>query len=832
MSGKDGASSDSSATFRRLVKAIEAADDPLVLDELAALQHEGNGALAKVLSEQDEVGDTLLHMAVRTGYRPLVQKLLALKPPQELTNDKGETPLALLMLLGGPEELANEMIDLGAPLNSRVGLKHSTLVHEAVLHHMDSTLELLLRHHKPELAAGDPRHVPLNARNDDALTPLATAIKTGNGSAALMLAKHPAVDLGVKDDKGDRAIDLAGLGGNAMIDVLLAMMDRGQRADEIPSGKQHSPLGGIVSMCKPEAVKRILHHPQKPRLDIPCTGSGRPLETAIDMHREDMALLLLEEGAPDRIPNEDGSMPLHGAAEKNMVKLAGELVKRGVPQQMKDIRRNLPLHYAFYNGSKEMIALLDKSPKLMDTINRRFATPYEESVFAPRIRDMVNQFIERVVLPAFVIEAVPRPELLQDKAWMDQVRNGWERCVETIKPRVFSVLCGKPDPAQGDAGVMQALTRAHQLSDTWHHPNINFPADALLPLKKDREWHPLFTGHHHMKDGVCVASASGGTAPEAYANQFVSSQGYILTPLTKTDDLRAESDALNHCVGKSNYGEKCCDSQSHIISIRKRVNTPEGPKTVPVATSEIEVIKGNQLRRGQTKTTDDRTASQDMRAAVDEMLVALVQKTLPRNAHQGSTDDDKKLFEGVSDLAIRIGFHPNADWHDVESCFSEYKRNLRRASQGTFKQDGEDRLLYTDQKLEKGVAIADRTFDHYTHPVHFIDGHYSNGGASMSYRDMDVQSWLRATGLMDLIRGQIEYHRTDCGLDVRQLDALKQRWAAEDAVHPIAGNSPPPKTDRERDADAQSWDASTRVGTVHHYSLVDARAAGMGKDRD
>jgi|GEM_PF-5300202 len=816
--------------FEALAAMIAAGEDVVFLERLGQLRQQGNGLLNAVLRQRDDQGDTLLHRAVRSGHAPLVSALLDLKPPQDIPNEKGETPLSLLLLLGGPEEAANRMIDLGAPLNSRVGLKHSTLVHEAVLHHMDSTLALLLRHYDSALTPQDPRHVPLNDFDDNQRTPLMMAIETGNATAALMLAKHEGVDLTLKDKDGERAIDRAGMGGNAMVDAVLAMMDRGQRADEIPLGKTHSPFGAVVSMCTPESVRRVIHHAQKPRLNIACTGSGRPLETAIELQREDNALMLLEEGAPDRLPDEEGYLPLHSAAKYNMIKLAQELVRRGVPQDQRDHQRNLPLHYAFYNGSKEMITLLDKSPKLMDTINHRFATPFEETVFAPRIRDMVNQFIERVVLPAFLIEAAPKPQLLQDKAWMDQQQLAWSASVETIKPAVFRALFGAPDLAQGSAGVKEALTRVHQLSDTWHHPNINFPTDALLPLKKDRVWHPLFTGQYELKDRHCVASTDLHTLPEPYANQFVSSKGYILTPLVNSGELRAESDVLNHCVGKSNYAEKCCAHESHIISIRKRVDTDEGPKIMPVATSEIEVgPTKRQLKRGQTKTKNDRNAGSEVREAVDELLASLMLKELPRNPLQGETDPSKATFDGVSELAIRIGFHPNADWCDVNACFQEYKRNLRRASHGSYKQEGEDRLLYIDQKLEKGKAVADRTFDHYTHPVHFIDGVLCSADSVMAHRDMDVQSWLRATGVMDVIRGQIELRNPRYGLDATQLADLKVRWAAEDAAHPIAANTPPPKTDRELAADAASWDASSRVGPAHHYGFVDARAAGMGK---
>ena len=813
--------------FKALAGMIAAGEDVAFLERLSQLRQRGNGVLNAVLRQQDDQADTLLHRAVQSGHAPLVSAVLDLNPPQDIANRKGETPLSLLMLLGGPEEAANRMIELGAPLNSRVGLKHSTLVHEAVLHHMNSTLALLLRYYDSSLAPQDPRHVPLNDFDDNQKTPLMTAIETGNATAALMLAKHEGVDLSLKDKGGERAIDRAGMGGNAMVDTVLAMMDRGQRADEIPTGKAHSPFGAVVSMCTPESVRRMIHHAQKPRLDIDCTASGRPLETAIELQREDNALMLLEEGAPDRLPDEEGYLPLHSAAKNNMVKLAKALVARGVPQDQRDRRHNLPLHYAFYNGSKEMMAALDQSPALMDTINHRFATPFEETVFAPRIRDMVNQFIERVVLPAFLIEAAPRPELLQDKAWMDQQQLVWSASVETIKPAVFRALFGAPDPAQGSAGVKEALTRVHQLSDTWHHDHIHFPTDKL-PLKKDRVWHPLFTGHYAMQGKQCVAMTPASAAPAAYDNQFVSSKGYILTPLTKTGELVTESAVLNHCVGKSNYAEKCCAHESHIIGIRKLVQGDDGPVAAPIATSEIEV-KGKQLKRGQTKTQGDRNASREIREAVDELLLVLHQGQVPRNPLQGETDPSKATFDGVSEVAIRIGFHPDTDWRMVNDCFQEYKRNLRRASQGSYTQDGEDRLLYIDQKLEKGRAVADRTFDHYTHPVHFIDGTRRTADSVMAHRDMDVQSWLRATGVMDVMRSQIELRNPRYGLDATQLSHLKARWAAEDAAHPIAANTPPPKTDREREADAASWDASSRVGTTHHYGFVDARTAGMGK---
>jgi hypothetical protein len=97
------------------------------------------------------------------------------------------------------------------------------------------------------------------------------------------------------------------------------------------------------------------------------------------------------------------------------------------------------------------------------------------------------------------------------------------------------------------------------------------------------------------------------------------------------------------------------------------------------------------------------------------------------------------------------GYYPS--WKNINLAFELFKQDARR---GAAQVDEDEQLVYADITTEDG----------YLHQTHLIDGVDRNGAKSLSYRDMNIEEWLHATGLLNGRWDEAAYNNPKRGQEV------------------------------------------------------------------
>lgn len=106
-------------------------------------------------------------------------------------------------------------------------------------------------------------------------------------------------------------------------------------------------------------IRRLLDEGVSPDDRTGSVGSYTPLMAAIEQHRQEAALLLLERGADPVAVSPDGYSPIYLAVEADDTVLAEELIRRGAsPTWRRPMPDWAPIHVAAGEGNAEMISLL------------------------------------------------------------------------------------------------------------------------------------------------------------------------------------------------------------------------------------------------------------------------------------------------------------------------------------------------------------------------------------------------------------------------------------------------------------------------------------------
>lgn len=149
------------------------------------------------LNAQDSQGLTLLMEAVANGQKKIVQYLLQQNVNLELKNEVGDDALA--MALGNDhDDIAVQLINAGAPLDSTTGDDRNTMVFIAASVNAQKSLALMLKK-APAL---------VNVKNKKGNTPLHEAVRYGNDKTLRTLL-HAGASKEMSNNEGKTPVDLA-----------------------------------------------------------------------------------------------------------------------------------------------------------------------------------------------------------------------------------------------------------------------------------------------------------------------------------------------------------------------------------------------------------------------------------------------------------------------------------------------------------------------------------------------------------------------------------------------------------------------------------------------
>lgn len=223
--------------------------------------------------------------------------------------------------------------------------------------------------HKEEVERLLKSGVDINARSDDAYTPLHLSLIGGYPDIANMLIGKGA-DVNVKTTNWEQTTPLhlaAALGYESTVRLLV---EKGADINAVDSGES-TPLHLASSTGHKEVVEVLL------RAGADCYATTEVGWTALHcgvLSGPDVVRILLTNGCSPNARDTDGETPLHMAS---MVHVAELLVKAGAVVNPKNDDNQTPLHYAAAKGNYELVEFLlthGADPNARDTDNR---TPLE-----------------------------------------------------------------------------------------------------------------------------------------------------------------------------------------------------------------------------------------------------------------------------------------------------------------------------------------------------------------------------------------------------------------------------------------------------------------------
>ena len=192
------------------------------------------------------------------------------------------------------------------------------------------------------------------------MTPLAWAVKSGNGEAVELLLERGSVDPNQLDNEGDAALSWAALNGHWL--VAKQLLDREDIDPDKSNKVGRTPLYWAASSGHESVVRQLLD-----RKDVNSNkqdNDGRtPLLWAARRGHESVVKQLLDRGDvnPDK-PDNTGRTPLSWAASKGHESMVKQLLDRGdVSPDKPDNAGRTPLSWAVNKGHESVVKqLLDR----------------------------------------------------------------------------------------------------------------------------------------------------------------------------------------------------------------------------------------------------------------------------------------------------------------------------------------------------------------------------------------------------------------------------------------------------------------------------------------
>ncbi|XP_070620138.1 B-cell lymphoma 3 protein [Erythrolamprus reginae] len=238
-------------------------------------------------TQQDEDGDTPLHIAVAQGNLPAVHHLVSLfhqgQRDLDIFNNLRQTPLHLAVIIAQPS-LVKLLLSYGA--SPMVLDRHGqTALHLACEHNSLRCLQ--------ELLEGSPTTLDLEARNFEGFTPLHLAVASSH---------H---------------------------DIVLALLDHGADVDAVDIKSGRSPLLHAVENNNLDMVELLLQHGAN--VNAQSYGGNTALHTASGRGLLDMLRLLVRNGADGSLKNYHNDTALMVAKNKRVIDILRGKAVRPIP---------------------------------------------------------------------------------------------------------------------------------------------------------------------------------------------------------------------------------------------------------------------------------------------------------------------------------------------------------------------------------------------------------------------------------------------------------------------------------------------------------------------
>ncbi|XP_039208157.1 B-cell lymphoma 3 protein isoform X1 [Crotalus tigris] len=283
-------------------------------------------------TQQDEDGDTPLHIAVAQGNLLAAQHLVILfqhgQRDLDIFNNLRQTPLHLAVIIAQPS-LVKLLLSHGASpmVLDRNG---QTALHLACEH---GSLRCLR-----ELLEGSPAGLDLEARNFEGFTPLHLAVGSSNS------------------------------------DMVLALLDHGADVDAVDIKSGRSPLLHVVENNNLDMVELLLQHGAN--VNAQSYGGNTALHTASGRGLLDMLRLLVRNGADGGLKNYHNDTALMVARNKRAIDILRGKASRPIPHPESSHDGSSPtISAASSPGVRTHPHVLHASPDSCSTIPSPDQTP-------------------------------------------------------------------------------------------------------------------------------------------------------------------------------------------------------------------------------------------------------------------------------------------------------------------------------------------------------------------------------------------------------------------------------------------------------------------------
>ena len=243
----------------------------------------------------DGTNDTLLHKAIRKGYRKIVNELLIYHADVDTENDEGLTALTLASL-EAPSKIVTELLNHKVDVNERSNLGSTALICASLRGNHEIVIELL------------NHHADVNAQDQKGDTALMCATKSQNYEIVIELLNHHA-DVNVQDEKGETALVRAIESQN--YEIVKELLNH--HADvNIQAEKGDTALMCAIEYQKYEIVIELLNH--YANVNVQDEKGNTALIRAIECQNYDIVMELLNHHADVNAQNEKGETALMLAA--------------------------------------------------------------------------------------------------------------------------------------------------------------------------------------------------------------------------------------------------------------------------------------------------------------------------------------------------------------------------------------------------------------------------------------------------------------------------------------------------------------------------------------
>ncbi|KAH0558880.1 hypothetical protein GP486_004486 [Trichoglossum hirsutum] len=284
-------------------------------------------------------GSTPLHLAARSGHRPVVEVLLQHKVKVSVANDMGLIPLHVAAHNGHPAIV--ELL-LGAKSDIEVTDKRGfTPLHLATRNGYLNIAKLLLK------AGADPRAIDSNRS-----TPLHQAAQHGYDELAGLMLEYGA-DINSQDDKSNTPLHLAV--SLKRQEVVRLLVERGAEVG-IENESGNTALHSAALLCLVAVTEMLLAAGAVS--NVSNVEKSTPLLLAAQGGFDTVVRLLLDNGAKTDIQNENGWTALHCAADEGHGAAARLLLEKGADPNCMTDGMWTALHMAAADGHDEVVQLL------------------------------------------------------------------------------------------------------------------------------------------------------------------------------------------------------------------------------------------------------------------------------------------------------------------------------------------------------------------------------------------------------------------------------------------------------------------------------------------